>query len=576
MRDGEGRPGPGARPADDKPWSRIRTIRKAGQSGGERPPMRRSHSEHGGEPHPESSAPSPEPKAPTAPFVDGDFDEEDGDDDDDDEEPAPPAPKRAPSAPWEDRDEGGLEAAGRRRRLRTSFWERRGRVWIAVPAVDRRRVAETVPAGEDAAAARVFRVRARDLERAVKARPEAETLRQAQLTTLPPLDARLSEGRAGLAVDEELARLFAQRVELAATAPSLDEVRQALLRLAVHEQERWMGLRNGSARALRPPARPPVEALLAAVTAARRADDPPEVTRALERGRELTADAALYWNFAAQARRPEWIAECGAEPTSLFDKLPATSPLDLPVPAEVAASLLPVVASWQVQRLLLGAEAADPQALASLRSVGAELFAPGLRNALWELAGRLERAAPPPSDLSGWQEVALATLRKLLSDPPPALENAVARAAEPAGYARAAQLLLDQGHPWLAEWAARAGAQVQGDHRRSLQVADAARAAREANGDWLLEVQDSAGVGRVALTRGAAGRWEVQWRANESWPDDTDIARLSIPDNLRFVLQENGYTTVGQLRNAEPAALFGLPGVGRAGYRLLRSAIAAP
>jgi hypothetical protein len=452
-------------------------------------------------------------------------------------------------------------------------WERRGTLHIAVSTTQRAQIAEEIQASDASrkAGARVLRLRASQRNDANVQREQ----RRDEFRLSPPAPRPEANAAATATLPEGLlSKVLGEHPACAALRPSLDEVRQALRRLMPREQERWLGLRNGQPRKLKPPGTFDAAAAEEAARTGADAEADGNVRRALIHIADLLASAPREaWNLVASALAPRLVEESGAHARALARSLPSSSGLEIPLPLELTIPLVPRTATWRLGRILDGQETADDYHAPIHRKAAADALTPELRTAIHALATHLEHAAPEPDDDEAWAEIALHLLRRLLESEAEQYALVAARPAEPATYAALGHKLLDAGHPWLAERTFSAALLTAGDHLRSMRGQTAARQATGAVAEVVIAAEGPKGKGVVERAAGDVERWEVHFDEDERWAERRPLAELNLSEALRSALQEAGYSTIGDLRAADPRALFDLPHVGRTGVRAIRMAL---
>ena len=453
---------------------------------------------------------------------------------------------------------------------------------IAVPTTERWKVAEEVRGSVTGAASedtgpRIIRVRASQRDAAKKAPPvrrvEAPLERPSEAASKPT--ALHTDGRSGLAVEEELQRLLRERPELAPIHVPDAELVTAFARLGEGDQERWLGMRNGRPRPLRPSTRVDVATARAALDAVRPSATDRISVLAIERAIELLGtDPNGLWNVAVEALLEVRARQLGATPRGLVEILPADSPCPFELPCELALPLLPLTARWRVGRFL-GSANVDRKLKDEAARRSLTVFPLDLREALVALARKVEQPVPKVKDDAAWTRAALFALRELVSRTEGRGAVLASRPAEVSAYVAVGRDLMEAHKPWLAELAFSAGTHVGADPKKArLGQAEVRETAAQVR-TILVTVRTDKGFGSVLRVPGADSKWSMRWTDHETWPDEVSVERLGLPDNVIACLLEQGHQTVGALRRADRRELLGLEAVGRAGLLLIERALSS-
>lgn len=473
----------------------------------------------------------------------------------------------------------------------TNRWEQRGKLSIAIRTTHRLGVADAVKPSDSPEetgspsleSSRLLRIPAAKRARIhVDQEPHFEP-EPAQPAARRPRALPLQvEGRSATAEDDELRRLIREEESLKALQVPLDVFVETLGKLPDIEQERWLGLRNGMVRVLRPRLLLDAEAVKNVLDGFRQTTGMgtpnPSVAgiveRAIRRAESLLEqDPLALWNLSAAAMLPVFLENCGADDRSWVEQLPEGEALPFPWPVFAAAPMFAEVGRWRVERLLGNADA-DGRFAERTKKAAARMFPQPLRVTIGKLVQSMDGAVLDSDDEAGWSAVALKLLRQAATSGDDRVRALVGRPLEPSGYVALGKRLLKQGLAYMAQQSLLVATMLQADHQAAQVALSEATdlAAQTASTMSLFETE--AGVGQLIATTDPETPFVGRWKPfSAGFLNASGLHRLGLPPAVESALIQAGLSTVAQVRNANAEELIRIGGIGPREMLWIREAL---
>ncbi|NUN12340.1 MAG: helix-hairpin-helix domain-containing protein [Myxococcales bacterium] len=477
------------------------------------------------------------------------------------------------------------------RRRTTNRWDQRGKLSIAVRTTHRLSVADPVKSTQSPGDTDEEAKESSRLLRVPASKRSRIHVNQQQLIEPEPIETTIRrpralpvqmEGRSATAEDDELSRLIREEPMFESLRVPKELFVETIGKLPEVEQERWLGLRNGMTRVLRPRMLFDTERVKETLETFRASGDgenkDPGVSaitmRAAVRAEQLlNQDPLALWNLSAAAMLPIFLQESGADERSWVGDLPDGDPLPIPWPIVAAVPLVAETGRWRVEKLL-GLEGAEERFADRTKKATARMFPLPLRTAIVALSHSMGRIVADPRDDDAWSLSALRLVRHLATLGDERVRALVNRPCEPSGYVTVGKRLLKQGTVYLAQQCLLVATILQPDHQAAqatlTEATDSAR--RTASTLTLFETND--GVGQIIAMPDPETPFVAKWKPFAAGRLNlSGLHKLALPPAVEGALVQAGYVTVAQVKSADAAELIRIAGIGPREMLWIREAL---